>query len=83
MGGTRHAKAQLIINMYTVIRFSGAPEQLGTVGRVVNAAMPGLYEKLDPIGNRFSCSVSSNDDWAVHCAEIRHTVFSLEAAIDL
>jgi hypothetical protein len=49
--------------MYSVIRFSGRPEQLDSVGHSVNPLFPDSFDGLDHVPGRFSCTISESDEW--------------------
>jgi hypothetical protein len=51
--------------MYSVIRFSGPQESLDLVGQKLNSIISGSYEGPDKVAGRFSCSVSTSDQWSV------------------
>jgi hypothetical protein len=54
--------------MYTVIRFSdtSGKNDLPRLGDELNRHVPRLYDGLDRVPNRFSCSVCSENDWVAH-----------------
>jgi hypothetical protein len=56
--------------MYTVVRFVADPAcadaTLISLGQKLNALMPGMFDRLDHIGRRFSVSISSAEAWNSH-----------------
>jgi hypothetical protein len=59
--------------MYTVLRFEhpGLPlAGITEIGRQINGIIEGLFDGVDKVENRFSCSISSNGDPDEHVHEI-------------
>ena len=59
--------------MYTVLRFKhpGLPlAEITEIGRQINGIIEGLFDGVDKVENRFSCSFSSNGDPDQHVDEI-------------
>jgi len=53
--------------MYTVLRFVGGGKgALDELGGSLNNIRPGIFKGLDKVGDRFSVSISANDDWSKH-----------------
>ena len=69
--------------MYSVIRFGGFSnrEQLDEVGASVNSAIPHLFSGPDRVASRFSCTLSDDADWEVHCKTIEERVTALSLII--
>jgi hypothetical protein len=59
--------------MYTVLRFDHpnlSPAEITDVGHQINHIIEGLFDGVDKVENRFSCSISSNSDPDEHVDEI-------------
>ncbi|WP_435018098.1 hypothetical protein TA3x_000043 [Tundrisphaera sp. TA3] len=69
--------------MYSVIRFSGFSgiEDLHEIGDEVNRLLPAPFGGPDRVLNRFSCSLSKDDDWGTQCRSIEEIIPTLSPAI--
>lgn len=70
-------------SMYSVLRFSGfsSTEHLHSSGAEVNLLVSGLFTGPDRVQDRFSCSISEDDDWDSHCRSIENTLSNLSPVI--
>jgi hypothetical protein len=72
--------------MYTVLRFQFLDKQANFVkdiGDRLNASIPGTFTGIDRIGNRFSCSVSTENNWETHIEDINNFIESHSQTIEL
>ena len=67
--------------MYTVLRFEHpglSPAAIADVGRQIDGIIEGLFDGVDKVENRFSCSISSDSDPDEHVDEIVAKVTRLQ-----
>ncbi len=63
--------------MYSVARFAVEPhllEQIAALGESMNGVRPGVYGGLRPLGDGFSCNVSSEGEWEAHVRDMARFV---------
>ena len=72
--------------MYTVLRFEHPglpPTDITGIGLQINGIIEGLFDGVDKVENRFSCSISSNDAPNSHVDEIVAKVTRLHPLLTL
>jgi hypothetical protein len=72
--------------MYTVLRFQFSDKQANFVKEIgdrLNAVASDTFIGIDRVGNRFSCSVSTENNWETHIQDITSFIENHSQAIEL
>ena len=72
--------------MYTVLRFQFTDKQVNfikDIGDRLNAFAPDTFIGIDRIGDRFSCSVSTENNWEIHVGDITSFIENHNQAIKI
>ena len=70
--------------MYTVVRFqsdSPDPGSLISAGQALNARRPGMFDGLDCVEGRMSCSICQDRSWDTHVSEMQLFLNDFDALI--
>lgn len=76
-----HAQTEAEESMYTVLRFNGKEDQFASIGYELNSIIPNFYSGPDKVGERFSCSLATDDNWVEHGDSVEMRLRKLAAVI--